>query len=202
MKIGIIVGSHRLNSQSKRVAQWIDKRLAALSLTETTYTLELASAQLPLWDEGLWTGDEQWKSVWSPISKALASCDAFVFIAPEYGGMVPPALKNIFLLCSNQELAHKPALIVGVSAGRSGSYPISELRMSGYKNTRICYIPDHMILRNVENLFQSDEASDSFEQDTRARLDYFLKMLNAYGSALATIRAGGLIDTKSFPNGL
>lgn len=202
MKTGIIVGSHRLNSQSKRVAQWIDKRLAALSLTETTYTLELASAQLPLWDEGLWTGDEQWKSVWSPISKELASCDAFVVIAPEYGGMVPPALKNIFLLCSNQELAHKPALIVGVSAGRSGSYPISELRMSGYKNTRICYIPDHMILRNVENLFQSDEASDSFEQDTRARLDYFLKMLNAYGSALAPIRASGLIDTKSFPNGL
>jgi NAD(P)H-dependent FMN reductase len=202
MKIGIIVGSHRLNSQSKRVAQWIQKRLAALSLAENPYTLELATAQLPLWDEGLWTGDEQWKNVWGPFSKELSACDAFVVIAPEYGGMVPPALKNVFLLCSNQELAHKPALIVGVSAGRSGNYPISELRMSGYKNTRICYIPDHMVLRNVENLFQSEQASDTFEQDTRARLDYFLKILGAYSSALTSVRASGIVDTKSFPNGL
>jgi len=202
MKTGIIVGSHRVNSQSKRVAHWIENRLTALALTDEIYTLELATARLPLWDEGLWTGDEQWKNTWGPYSKELSSCDAFIVVAPEYGGMVPPALKNIFLLCSNQELAHKPALIVGVSAGRSGNYPISELRMSGYKNTRICYIPDHMVLRNVEKLFQTEEPSDSFEQDTRARLDYFLKVNNAYSTALSGIRESGLIDTKSFPNGL
>lgn len=202
MKTGIIIGSHRVNSQSKRVAQWITERLSSLSLTESTFTLELATAKLPLWDEGLWTGDEQWKSVWGPHSKELSSCDAFVVIAPEYGGMVPPALKNIFLLCGNQELAHKPALIVGVSAGRSGNYPISELRMSGYKNTRICYMPDHMVLRGVEKLFQTKETDDTFEQEIRARLDYFLKLLGAYSQALGQVRSSGLIDTKTFPNGL
>lgn len=202
MKIGIIVGSHRLNSQSKRVAQWIEKRLSSLALTQDTYTLELATAQLPLWDEGLWTGAENWKSVWQPHSNELGSCDSFIVIAPEYGGMVPPALKNIFLLCSNQELAHKPALIVGVSSGRSGNYPISELRMSGYKNTRICYMPDHMVLRGVEQLFQTEQTEDKIELEIRSRLDYFLKLLNAYSQALAGIRASGLIDTKSFPNGL
>jgi len=123
-------------------------------------------------------------------------------VAPEYGGMVPPALKNLFLLASNQEFAHKPALIVGISAGRSGTYPVAELRMSSYKNTRICYMPDHMILREVESLFQSDEPANKFEADTRARLDYFLKVLREYSKALSIVRASGVIDTKTFPNGL
>ncbi|MEY4066159.1 MAG: hypothetical protein RIR26_2367, partial [Pseudomonadota bacterium] len=65
MKVGIITGSHRMNSQSLKVAQWIEKRLAALALTQRTYLLELATAQIPLWDEGLPNGDERWKTLWS-----------------------------------------------------------------------------------------------------------------------------------------
>ncbi|MBM3382748.1 MAG: NAD(P)H-dependent oxidoreductase [Betaproteobacteria bacterium] len=202
MKIGIISGSHRINSQSMRIACWIEKRLTALALTQRNYTLELATANIPLWDEGLWNGDEKWKGIWGKHSQELISCDSFVFVAPEYGGMVPPALKNFFLLCSNQELAHKPALIVGVSAGRSGSYPIVELRSSGYKNTRICYLPDHMIIRDAEKMFLNDEPRDNFEASDRARLDYFLRVLKEYAKALSTVRASGIIDVKNFPNGL
>ncbi|MFZ9520528.1 MAG: NADPH-dependent FMN reductase [Silvanigrellaceae bacterium] len=202
MKVGIISGSHRKNSQSMRVAHWVQKRLTQLGLSQTTSILELATADIPFWDEGMWSGDERWKKIWSGHSQNLASCDAFVIVAPEYGGMVPPALKNIFLLASNQELAHKPALIVGISSGRSGTYPISELRTSSYKNTRICYIPDHMILREVEKLFVSEEPSAPFEGDTRARLDYFLKVLGEYSKALQLVRESGVIDTKTFPNGL
>jgi NAD(P)H-dependent FMN reductase len=202
MKVGIISGSHRINSQSIKIARWVENRLTSLALTQRVYTLELATANIPFWDEGMWNGEEKWKSIWSKHSTELTTCDAFVIIAPEYGGMVPPALKNIFLLCSNQELAHKPALIVGVSAGRSGSYPIVELRMSGYKNTRICYLPDHMIIREAEKMFLAEEPQSPVETDVRARLDYFLRVLKEYAKALSTVRASGVIDTKSFPNGL
>ena len=202
MKVGIISGSHRINSQSIKIARWVENRLTSLALTQRVYTLELATANIPFWDEGMWNGEEKWKSIWSKHSTELTACDAFVIIAPEYGGMVPPALKNIFLLCSNQELAHKPALIVGVSAGRSGSYPIVELRMSGYKNTRICYLPDHMIIREAEKMFLAEEPQSPVETDVRARLDYFLRVLKEYAKALSTVRASGVIDTKSFPNGL
>lgn len=202
MKIGIISGSHRQNSQSLRVAKWIEKRLSQMGITQRMSIIELATANLPLWDEGLWSGEERWKKIWGSYSQDLTTCDAFVVVAPEYGGMVPPALKNLFLLASNQEFAHKPALIVGVSAGRSGTYPVAELRMSSYKNTRICYLPDHMILREVEGLFQADEPANKFETETRARLDYFLKVLAEYAKALAVVRASGVIDTKTFPNGL
>lgn len=202
MKVGIISGSHRTNSQSMKIAKWIEKRLNTLALTQRSYTLELATANIPFWDEGMWNGDEKWKGIWGKHSQELTTCDAFVFVAPEYGGMVPPALKNIFLLCSNQELAHKPALIVGVSAGRSGSYPIVEMRMSGYKNTRVCYLPDHMIIREAEKMFLGDEPQGPHESDVRARLDYFLKVLKEYAKALSSVRASGIIDTKTFPNGL
>lgn len=202
MKVGIISGSHRQNSQSLRVAKWIEKRLSQMGITQRMSIIELATANLPLWDEGLWSGEERWKKIWGSYSQDLTTCDAFVVVAPEYGGMVPPALKNLFLLASNQEFAHKPALIVGVSAGRSGTYPVAELRMSSYKNTRICYLPDHMILREVEGLFQADEPANKFETETRARLDYFLKVLAEYAKALAVVRASGVIDTKTFPNGL
>jgi NAD(P)H-dependent FMN reductase len=202
VKVGIVSGSHRKNSQSVRVARWIETRLSQLGLAKDTSLLELATANIPFWDEGTWAGEERWKKIWDEHSRELASCDAFVIVAPEYGGMVPPALKNIFLLTSNQELAHKPALIVGVSSGRSGTYPISELRMSGYKNTRICYMPDHMILREVEKLFVSDAPATPIEGEIRGRLEYFLKVLAEYSKALRQVRESGVIDTKTFPNGL
>ncbi len=43
-------------------------------------------------------------------------------------------------------------LIVAVSSGAGGAYPVAELRMSSYKNSRICYIPEQIIIRDVENV--------------------------------------------------
>lgn len=202
MKVGIICGSHRQNSQSIRVARWIEKRFSKIGITQRLSVLELATAQLPLWDEGMWSGEERWKKIWGVYSQDLSSCDSFVVIAPEYGGMVPPALKNLFLLASNQEFAHKPALIVGVTSGRSGNYPVAELRMSSFKNTRICYLPDHMVLREVESLFMTDEPASKFETEVRTRLDYSLRLLAEYSKALALVRSSGVVDTKTFPFGL
>jgi len=47
------------------------------------------------------------------------------------------------------ELGHKPALIVAVSSGDGGAYPVSELRMSSYKNNRLCYIPEQVALKSM-----------------------------------------------------
>ena len=78
----------------------------------------------------------------SPISNKLASSDAFIVISPEWHGMAPAGLKNFFLMWGKGELAHKPALIITVSSGDGGSYPVAELRMSSYKNNRICFLPE------------------------------------------------------------
>ena len=202
MKFGIVIGSHRAKSQSAKVAVWVRECLKAIDAGATFYTLDLATKPLPLWDEGVWNGDPEWKKIWDPIAAELRSCDAFVVMAPEYSGMVPAALKNFFLLTGKEELGHKPGLIVAVSSGRGESYPVTELRISSYKNTRINWVPDHMIVRNAESVLNG-EASVS-EEDTfvRSRLTYCLRLLGEYGKALRLVRESGVVDFKNHANGL
>jgi hypothetical protein len=59
-----------------------------------------------------------------------------------------------------------------------------------------------MIIREAEKMFLAEEPQSPVETDVRARLDYFLRVLKEYAKALSTVRASGVIDTKSFPNGL
>ena len=149
MKISLISGSHRVDSQTAKVARFLEATLRARHPGVETWLLDLATARLPLWDPGVWDGAVPWPELWNPIASELQNSDAVVVLTPEWGGMVTPGIKNFLLLCSNAELAHKPGLLVGVSAGRGGAYPIAELRMSGYKNNRVCWIPDHLIVRRV-----------------------------------------------------
>lgn len=205
MKIGIICGSHRVNSQSGKVGRHIEKELLKQELCEQTWLYDLADNPLPLWDEGIWSGDEQWKATLEPLSAELKSCDGFVIISPEWHGMAPAGLKNFFLMWTGGgELAHKPALIVTVSTADGGSYPIAELRMSSYKNSRICYLPEHLILRYVDKVFNEDpksnnpEAQEYFEQ----RLDYCLAMLKEYALAFRQIRASGKTSLEVYSSGM
>lgn len=203
MKFGIMVGSHRKDSQSSKVAAYIQKHLTENKLASSTYVLNCGAHPLDLWDEGMWSNDPKWQTTWGPISAELKSCDAFVVIAPEYAGMVPAALKNVFLFCSKQELSHKPGLIVGVSSGMGGAYPIVELRSSSYKNTQICYIPEHIIVRHAEKMLNDANSAESVDdQYIRNRIAYALKQLECYGRALVMVRESGVFDPKKYAFGL
>ena len=117
MKIGIISGSHRSGSQSGKVARHIAKELLRKKYSDEVWLCDLADDPLPLWDEGVKNGDEQWQQRLATLSEELKTCDGFVIVSPEWNGMVPAGLKNFFLMWSTGgELAHKPALIVSVSA--------------------------------------------------------------------------------------
>ena len=116
--------------------------------------------------------------------------------------MVPPGLKNFFLLCGADVLAHKPGLIVTVSAGLGGSYPVNELRTSSYKNTRLCYIPDHVIVRNVGQVLKGEQPADEHDDALRNRITYSLRVLLEYAKALKLVRDSGVVDLKTFPYGM
>jgi len=200
MKFVVVSGSHRQNSQSDRVANYIATHVRAGHVD--AHVISLANNPLPLWDEGVWGDDPKWKEVWGPVSQELRAADALVVISPEWSGMVPPGLKNFFLLCSTADVGHKPALIVSVSSGVGGSYPVTELRTSSYKNTRIVYIPEHVIIRNVEEVLHGETAAGERDEATRSRLAYALKVLKEYATALKGVRESGVIDHKSFPFGM
>lgn len=204
MKISIISGSHRHQSQSEKVARHIEASLSQHGLCEETWLYSLAGNPLPLWDQGIWDGDPEWQARLEPLSKELHASDAFVIVSPEWHGQVPAGLKNFFLLWGKGELAHKPALIVTVSSGDGGAYPVAELRMSSYKNNRICYIPEHVIVRHVEKVLNDDPAQNDARADAyfRDRIRYALTILSEYAVALRQVRASGATDRSVYKNGM
>jgi NAD(P)H-dependent FMN reductase len=202
MKYAIISGSHRPQSQSGKVARFIAARLPALDTEASSYVLDLGQTPLPLWDEGVWTGDAKILDQWKPVSAELADSDAAIVVAPEWGGMVPAALKNLFLLAGDGCLYHKPGLIVGVSASRNGAYPVAELRMSSYKNTHLQYISEHVIVRQVGEALNAEAPQSEEDGHLRKRLDYSLSVLAEYAKALRQVRASGVLDRKAFPYGM
>jgi NAD(P)H-dependent FMN reductase len=201
MNIAVVSGSHRPQSQSGKVARFVVDRLHMLGLNP--YLLDLGRTPIPVWNEDIWSqGVETWDPTWRDVSARLKNVDGLVIVSPEWSGMVPPLLKNFFLLCSNGELSHKPALIVGVTSGRSGSYPVAELRMSSYKNTKICYLPEHNIIRDVEHVLNGMASTSTDDSETRKRLDYSLELLTLYAKALKPIRAEAIVAESPYPFGM
>lgn len=203
MKICIISGSHRNNSQSSKVAKHYQKVLLN-GVCDDAPIIDLADNPLPLWDQGIWDGDEKWASLLQPYRETLSSSDAFVVITPEWHGQVPAGLKNFFLIFGKNELGHKPAKIVGISSADGGAYPVAELRMSSYKNSRLCYIPEHIIIRNVEKVL-NDNASDNnaaADEYFRERIEWSLNILKQYAIALKVVRDSGATQTDKFGNGM
>lgn len=204
MKITIISGSHRSASQSEKVARHIESVFRESHSDVQPSIYSLAGNPLPLWDESIWEGDEVWAERLAALKQQLSDSDAFVVIAPEWHGQVPAGLKNFFLMFNRFELGHKPALIVGVSAGTGGAYPVAELRMSSYKNNRLCYIPEQLIIRDVEKVLNEQPADNDADSDSyyRGRIEWSLELLKGYGKALATMRAETKVHHDEYANGM
>lgn len=198
----ILSGSTRKKSQSGKVARFVASRLAELAPGAVVELVDLATTPIESWHEGLWEPGAQASPAWQATSATLSAADALIVVSPEWNGMVPPALLNIFLMATKGELAHKPAMIVGVSAAVGGAYPVAELRAYGGKNTQLCYVPDHVIVRDARNVLNEAEPQSDAETWLRGRIDYSLQVLGAYAAAFRTVRDSGLIDLKSYPYGM
>ena len=199
MKVSIISASHRHNSQSKKVSEFIFQNLLRLHSNLDLFSIDLAESSLPLWSPDKKNGEGIWGETWNSISENFNNSDGFILIVPEYGGMATPAAKNLFLLCGNGEFSHKPGLIVSVSSGNGGAYPIAELRSFSYKNTHIMWIPENIIIRNVEE-FNPGSHGENIPDWLDRRIDYVLNLLLAYASNMKPLREK--VNRKDFGNGM
>ncbi|MCB1880708.1 MAG: NAD(P)H-dependent oxidoreductase [Gammaproteobacteria bacterium] len=204
MRITIVSGSHRNPSQSIKVARHIQTALQQKQPADTIEIFSLADNPLPLWDQSVWENDPGWQELLDPLHQQLRASDGFVIVSPEWHGQVPSGLKNFFLLCGVRELGHKPALIVTVSSIDGGAYPVAELRMSSYKNNRICYIPEQIIVRKVEQVLNDDVQQNDPRNDEyyRQRISWALDILTAYATAMKPLRESGVTENKLFKNGM
>ncbi|UVE16105.1 NAD(P)H-dependent oxidoreductase [Pseudomonas sp. LS44] len=197
LNFAVVAGSSRVKSQSGKIARYLRQRLIDLRHTNEAQSnvIDLGENPLPLWPA-------EHSGPWNQYAEQLNAADAVIIIAPEWHGMASPAVKNFFLYASKAELAHKPGLLVGVSSGVGGAYPISELRSSGYKNCRLCYLPEHLIVRHAEKVLNSLEAEGEDDSRLRARCDYALDVLVKYAQALKPVRDSIDMATPAFANGM
>ncbi|PJZ65985.1 NADPH-dependent oxidoreductase [Leptospira wolffii] len=199
MKIGVIVSSLRTKSESSKVGEFLSSKLKEMSVD--VWTLDLGKNPLPLWEETP-SSKEVWEGNWKPIDENLKNSEGFVIVTPEYNGMASPAIKNFFLYAGLAQMGHKPALLASVSSGRGGAFPIQELRGSSYKNSKICYIPEHLIFRDAEHLLLGAEPASEEDRYIRERSAFALRILLAYATALSEIRESGVVVDPKFRNGM
>lgn len=190
-QFAIISSSHRPDSQSHRIAE----HLNAAYFAGEADVIDLFSADLPIWN-----GVAEATPALQDIQSKLAAADGFIFVVPEWHGMAPAGLKNLFLWCGAPELAHKPALLVAVSGSVGGAMVVAELRGSGYKNSRLLWTPEHLILRGVGDLWQGKET----ESDTylAGRAEYAIDQLKTYARILAPEREQLCAGLEAYPNGM
>jgi NAD(P)H-dependent FMN reductase len=205
MHIVILCGSNRKASNSERVSRFIAHRLHQDFPQEsvTTTVIQPVEETLPLWNESFFQAGSPLQASWAPFSAQLEQADAFVFVLPEWNGMAPGGVKNFLQFCGTKELAHKPALLVGVSSGMGGLYPLVELRTNSFKNNKICYIPEQVVIREVSEVLLDFDLPVG-EKDTyiRSRINFTLQVLLAYTKALKGMREVATLSHPLHPFGM
>lgn len=197
MKTIIISGSNRTNSESLRVSKFLKSRMEALTAMESEI-IDLHALPFSVNPDDNYFGKHD--ANFHQISEKINACDALVIVSPEWGGAASPIIKAL-LIFIGKPAAYKPALLVGVSAGRGGSFPINELKASGNKNNFLSFLPEYLIFRDVEKMFKSDKP-DEEEEYIRNRSDYAVKLLAEFAKAYQSIRSSGVIDLDTYPYGM
>jgi NAD(P)H-dependent FMN reductase len=195
MQFAVIAASQRPDSQSLKVARFLARCLTEKDPYHGVQIIDLAREALPQFED-----DEPRQ--WPAIAARLAEADALVLVTPEWAGMASPALKNLLVLATSGEIADKPALAVGVSSGLGGAYPICELRMTASKNTHLLFLPDHLIVRNVETVLEGAEPADEADARLRMRIRHCLEVLETYTRALVPVRRALVEERARFPYGM
>jgi len=191
LSVAIISASHRSGSQSLRISEALRDRF----LLGNADVVDLYDENLPMWD-----GGEEGGVAVAGLRERIGAADALVMVVPEWHGMAPAGLKNLLLWLGAEQLAHKPVLLVAVSASSGGAFVISELRSSGYKNSRLLYLPEHLILRNAASLWtEEDSLTDAY---LTGRTQYCIDQLLVYAAALKPVRKSLCKGLSEFTNGM
>ena len=127
LQVGVVVGSLREASYSRRIAQALREMApAGLALNEIGY------GDLPLYNGDLEAATPQ---PWQRFRAQVRASDALLFVIPEYNRSVPGGVKNAIDVASKPTgqncCSGKPALVVSQSSGPlgglAGSYALKQV---------------------------------------------------------------------------
>ncbi len=171
LKVGLIIGSLRKASYSRRVAQALGE-LAPPGMT----LKELAYEDLPIYN-----GDREPETPkpWLRLRAEVLACDALLFVIPEYNRSIPGGVKNAIDVASKPTgkncWAGKPAFVISQSTGPLGGLAGSFALKQALAAVNCATMPHpEVYLGRVATLFDGDGPMVS---DTR---DFLRGVLASY----------------------
>ncbi|MCL2004496.1 MAG: NAD(P)H-dependent oxidoreductase [Oscillospiraceae bacterium] len=118
--IGILTGSLRRDSYSKKVALCLSELLGARF---SAAFLELSD--LPIYNQDL-DNETDLPPAWGRLRREVKAADAVLFVTPEYNRSMPPVLKNALDIASRPMTENawkgKPGAVVSLSPGGIGGF--------------------------------------------------------------------------------
>lgn len=185
IKIGIIIGSTRPGRNGEQVARWIYEHAQKRDDAEFEL-LDLAEFNLPLYDEPVppsFTQNYQHDHT-KRWSAAVAACDGFIFVTPEYNHATSGALKNAIDFLYH-EWTNKAAGFVGYGS-LGGSRAIENLRliMGELQVADVRTQVSFSLFTDFEN-FSVFKPNESIHMPS---LDGMLDQLITWSTAMQTVR--------------
>ncbi len=118
--IGVIMGSYRKDSYSKKIADHIVRQFP-----EGYATTFISAESLPMYNQDLDSGGNH-PQEWTEFRAQLGKVDALLFITPEHNRTFPAVLKNALDVGSrpygNNKWNAKPGAVISVSPGKIGGF--------------------------------------------------------------------------------
>lgn len=176
IKIGVLVGSARRESYSRKLAQ-----VLVTLMPEHLSAQVIDLAALPLFNQDF-DDDNATPPQWTAFRDTIKGCDGFLFVTPEYNRSYTPLLKNALDIASRpagQNLwSGKPGAIVGVSPGALGAFgAVQHLRQTiGFLGVHLLAQPE-VYLSGVANLL-----SEQGRITNERTLDFLKDFTRAYAA--------------------
>jgi len=164
IRLGVIVGSLRQESFSRRVAK------ALMDRAPDGWSCSLIGiGGLSLYNQDL---DDNPPESWVAFREAVKACDALLFVTPEYNRSVPGVLKNATDVGSrppgSNVFASKPAAVVSVSpyagGGMAGNHALRQSFV--YLDLAVMQQPEAYI-RDADKILDADGKVSDAEADQR-----------------------------------
>jgi len=164
--IPVILGTTRQGRMSLPAARLVVQELTKRAGVETEL-IDIATLPLPTGDAGEGIKD-------AGFSARMERADALVIVAPEYNHGYPGLLKHVLDSCL-KEYIHKPAGVVGVSAGPFGGTRVIENLLPVLRELGLVAIFWDVNFSSVQSVF--DAEGRLLDPAFPRRIDKFLKEL-------------------------
>ena len=180
--IGILVGSLRRDSFSKKVAQYLS------DLLEERFAVTfLDIASLIMYNQDL-DNEADIPREWLRFRQEVKALDAVLFVTPEYNRSIPPVLKNALDIASRPMSQNawrgKPGAVVSVSLGGIGGFDANHHLRQSAACLNICMMPQpEAYIGDIGGSVDADGVPDQKTQD------FLYKFADAFASWINKLTA-------------